>query len=76
MSNLTNYLALNGKNPMVAYVAGNLVVLPLLSLTQTKLYWDAMNQNPFMGFLKGVLFTGLVSLITLFFGKRKWFWKT
>jgi predicted acyltransferase len=75
-SSLSNYLSLNGKNPMVAYVAGNLLLLPLLQLTQTKPYWDAMNQNFLMGLMKGVLFTALVSLITIFFVKRKWFWKT
>ncbi len=76
LSSVSTYLSLNGKNPMVAYVAGNLVLLPLLQLSQTKTYWDAMNQNFFMGLMKGVLFTGVVSLITIFFVKRKWFWKT
>jgi predicted acyltransferase len=76
LSSVSTYLSLNGKNPMVAYVAGNLVVLPLLQLTQTKQYWDAMNQNFFMGLMKGVVFTGIFSVITIFFVKRKWFWKT
>lgn len=75
-SSITTYLSLNGKNPMVAYVAGNLLLLPLLQLTQTKQYWDAMNQNFFMGLMKGVLFTAVVSIITIFFVKRRWFWKT
>jgi hypothetical protein len=61
---------------MVAYVAGSLVLLPILSLTNTKTLYDAMNTNVFIGFLKGVLFTGFVSLITIFFVKQKWFWKT
>lgn len=75
-SNLVTYFSLNGQNPMVAYVAGNLIVLPLLSITQLKPYWTAMQQNVFMGCLKGVVFTMLVSLITIFFVKKKWFWKT
>lgn len=75
-SSLSTYLSQNGKNPMVAYVAGNLLLLPLLQLTQAKPYWDAMNQNFLMGLMKGVLFTAIVSLITIFFVKRKWFWKT
>jgi len=29
-----------------------------------------------LGFLKGVLFTGIVSLVTIFCTKRGWFWKT
>lgn len=76
LSSVSTYLSLNGKNPMVAYVAGNLVLLPLLQLTQTKIYWDAMNQNFFMGLMKGVVFTGIVSLITILFVKKKWHWKT
>jgi predicted acyltransferase len=76
LSSVSTYLSLNGKNPMVAYVAGNLVLLPLLQLTQTKTYWDAMHQNFFMGLMKGVVFTAVVSLITIFFVKQKWFWKT
>ncbi len=75
-SSIANYFSLNGKNPMVAYVAGSLLLLPLLSLSTLKPFWDGMNQNAFMGFMKGVLFTGTVSLITIFFVKRKWFWKT
>jgi predicted acyltransferase len=75
-SYISHYLSLNGKNPMVAYVAGNLLLLPLLHLTNTKQFWDAMNQNFFMGLMKGVIFTGIVSLITILFVKRKWFWKT
>lgn len=75
-SSIANYFSLNGKNPMVAYVAGNLLLLPLLSLTALKPIWDGMNQNAFMGLMKGGLFTGVVSLITIFFVKRKWFWKT
>lgn len=73
---IINYFSLNGQNPMVAYVAGNLIVLPLLSITQLKSYWTAMQQNVFMGCMKGVVFTMLVSLITIFFVQKKWFWKT
>jgi predicted acyltransferase len=75
-SSITHYFSLNGKNPMVAYVAGNLVLLPLLALSHTKAMWDGMNGNALMGLMKGIVFTGIVSLITIFFVKRKWFWKT
>ncbi|HVF98069.1 MAG TPA: DUF5009 domain-containing protein [Flavisolibacter sp.] len=73
---VTAYLGLNGRNPMVAYVAGNLLLTPFLHLTGAVRLFEAMNGNPWSGFLKGVLFTGIVSLITIFFTKRKWFWKT
>ena len=68
--------ALNGRNPMVAYVAGNLLILPLLGLTGLKDAWDGMRQDAFMGLMKGVLFTAAVSAVTIFFTKRKWFWKS
>ena len=75
-SSVAKYFSLNGKNPMVAYVAGNLVLLPVLSLTALKPFWDGMVQNTFMGFMKGIVFTAAVSVITILFVKRKWFWKT
>jgi predicted acyltransferase len=76
MNSIIHYFALNGKNPMVAYVAGSLVLLPILNLTGTIEWYNSMNQNALMGFSRGVLFTGLVSLITIFFVKKGWYWKT
>lgn len=73
---VTNYLSLNGRNPMVAYVAGSLLLTPLLHLTGMIDIFNLMNSNAWMGFLKGVLFTAIVSLVTIVFTKQKWFWKT
>jgi predicted acyltransferase len=73
---LINYLAANGKNPMLAYVAGSLLVLPLLALSGLAPFWDAMHQNAGMGLLKGLLFTAAVSAITLLFNRLGWFWKS
>lgn len=70
------YLAKNGKNPMVAYVAGNLVLIPLLHLTGTYRLLEALDSNAWTGFLRGVIFTGIVSLITVAFVRLKFFWKT
>lgn len=70
------YLAANGRNPMVAYVAGNLLLLPLMHLSGLMRAYQYMDANVWLGVLKGLLFTGIVSLITLFFVNRKWFWKT
>lgn len=71
-----NYFSVQGQNPMVAYVAGSLLLLPLMTLSGVKPYWDAMHQNAWMGFAKGVVFTGVVSLITYLFVKKRWFWRT
>ena len=70
------FLSPNGRNPMVAYIAGNLLLQPILHLINANLLFDNMNVNPVLGFLKGVLFTGIVSLITILFTKKGWFWKT
>ena len=73
---INNFLSLNGRNPMVAYIAGNLLLQPILHLTGANSLFESMNVNPILGFLKGVLFTGIVSLITILFTKKGWFWKT
>jgi predicted acyltransferase len=75
-ASINNYLSLNGRNPMVAYIAGNLLLQPILHLTKANLLFNMMNVNPVLGFLKGVLFTGIVSLITILFTKKGWFWKS
>jgi predicted acyltransferase len=70
------YLSLNGKNPMLAYVAGALLLTPLLYFTHTQPLLNQLNQHAFAGFMKGVLFTLLVSVITIVCTKRNLFWKT
>ncbi len=76
ISGAVSFLSIQGQNPMVAYVAGSLLLFPLMTITGIKPYWDAMNQNAWMGFSKGVIFTGLVALITYLFVKSRWFWRT
>lgn len=73
---LTHYLSLNGRNPMVAYVAGNLLLIPVLKITGGMQLLDSLSSNVWTGCLRGVLFTGIVSLITVLFVQKKWFWKT
>jgi predicted acyltransferase len=70
------YLSLNGRNPMVAYVTGNLVLLPLLYLTGGIKLFQQMESCVWTGVLRGFLFTGIVSAVTILFTKRGWFWKT
>ena len=61
---------------MVAYTAGNLFLIPLLKLTGTDVYLDNVANLPAGGFLRGLIFTGVVSLITLYCTRAKLFWKT
>ena len=65
-----------GKNPMIAYTAGNLFLLPLLRLTHTENLLNQLNTNAYAGFARGLIFTGSVALITIIFSRVKVFWKT
>ena len=75
-SRYVNLLIENGKNPMIAYVAGNIVVLPILSITSLTTLLNTMTVYPWLGFVKGVLFTTLVALVTSYFTKKNLFWRT
>lgn len=70
------FFAWNGKNPMIAYTAGNLLLIPLLKITGASVWLDSLTGNAAEGLLRGIIFTGVVSLITVFFVKRGLFWKT
>lgn len=72
----TQFLVMAGQNPMIAYVATALVILPLLTVTGIGNYLDIFGNSAFMGFLHGVLLTTLSILITILFTKIKWFWRT
>lgn len=65
-----------GKNPMLAYVTGSLLLLPVLSLTGLKPFWDSLVHSAWQGLLKGLLFTAAVVVVTRFSVQKKWFWKT
>jgi hypothetical protein len=67
---------LAGQNPMIAYVATALVVMPILKLLTLTNYFDIFKEGPFMGFLQGAILTTLSILITMFFSKVKLFWRT
>jgi hypothetical protein len=75
-SSLNAYLAANGQNPMVAYVAGSLLLTPILKITGTQIVLDLLNGNAWSGFFKGVVYTATISLLTYAFTKQKWYWKT
>ncbi|WP_199117213.1 DUF5009 domain-containing protein [Pedobacter sp. ASV28] len=73
---IIGFLASNGKNPMIAYTAGNLLLIPLLKITTLSGQLDAMNTSAFIGFARGIIFTGIVAMVTVFFTRIKFFWKT
>jgi hypothetical protein len=66
----------NGQNPMIAYIAGSNFVMPLLALTGLSTLLNYLLINPWLGFLKGLIFTLLAALVTSFFTKKKIFWRS
>ncbi|MFZ4621765.1 MAG: DUF5009 domain-containing protein [Bacteroidota bacterium] len=75
-SRMVGLLIDNGQNPMVAYVAGNVFVLPILSLTGLSSILDMLTFDPWFGFIKGLIFTLLVAITAAFCTKKKLFWRT
>jgi hypothetical protein len=65
-----------GRNPLLAYVAGSLLVLPLLQLTGLMDDWSALNSSGFTALLKGLLFTAAVAGITLLANRLGWVWRS
>lgn len=75
-SKYANLLIENGQNPMIAYIAGSNFVMPILALTGLSTLLNYMLINPWLGFLKGLIFTLLAALVTSFFTKKKIFWRS
>lgn len=72
----TKFLVMAGQNPMIAYVTTSLFVVSILRLSGIFDYLDVFNEGAFMGFMRGVVITTFTVLITMFFTKIKWFWRT
>lgn len=73
---LTLPLEMAGKNPMIAYVATSMLVMPLLHLVGLADYLQLLETNAWLGFLRGVILTAFATMIAMFFTKIKWFWRT
>lgn len=70
------FLWQSGQNPMVAYVACDLVVYPLLNITGgVALLWP-LYSSPWLGALHGVILTAITVMITMLTTRLKWFWRT
>ena len=72
----TRFLVMPGQNPMMAYVVGDLLIMPVINLLGIASLLVYFNENAWMGFLRGVVLTTLSVLITMFFTRIKCFWRT
>jgi len=75
-SKYVSFLVMAGQNPMIAYVGASMVVLPILQIVGAGSLLETMMTNPWTGFLRGLIVTALVTLMTMFFTCIKWFWRT
>lgn len=72
----TSSLVMSGQNPMIAYVATSILVMPLINIFGLSEYLGKVNGNFFLGLMHGVIPTTIAVLVTMFFTKMKWFWRT
>lgn len=72
----TAFLWQSGQNPMVAYVACDLLVYPLLNITGGVALLAPLYGSPWLGALHGVVLTALTVVITMLTTRLKWFWRT
>lgn len=70
--------SMSGKNPMIAYVASGLFILPLTDLCHIgdSFTMSFFTSSPFLGFLHGFIVTSLAIMTAMFFTRIKWFWRT
>ena len=73
---LTRPLELAGQNPMIAYVAPQLFIMPILNLVGLSDVLAWFTQNAWLGFLRGVLVTGLAVSVAVVCSRLKIFWRT
>lgn len=77
LNKLTAPLTMAGKNPMIAYVAVSLLIMPVLDLIGIgSNYTGFWASDPWLGLARGVILTILATAVAMFFTKIKWFWRT
>lgn len=72
----TRFLVMSGQNPMIAYVVGDLFIMPIANIIGVSSLLSYFQQNAWLGFFQGVVLTALSVLVTMFFTRLKWFWRT
>lgn len=70
--------SMSGKNPMIAYVAAQLFIMPVLNLCHIgdAFTIECFTSSPWLGFIHGFIVTSLSIMTAMFFTRIKWFWRT
>lgn len=71
------FLAGNGQNPMIAYVGFANFLWPVLALSGIAYYLDQLTAfSPWLGFIKGTIYTLIVASFVFWLSKNRVYWKT
>lgn len=71
------FMSMSGQNPMVAYVACDLLIMPVLNiLGLLSPLFAFFAQNAWLGLLQGIFLTSLTIGVTMFFSRIHWYWRT
>ena len=65
-----------GQNPMIAYVGIANAIWPVLYLTRLQDLLLAATPTPWLGFIRGVVLTVVLALLTQFFTRHRLVWRT
>jgi predicted acyltransferase len=66
-----------GMNPMLGYVAAAYFIMPVLYFVQILPWMDQWHEHwSWAGFIRGIILTGLMALMTVLSVKWKHYWKT
>ena len=66
----------NGQNPMIAYVGIGHFILPMLNILYLNNWLNELTAQPWLGFIRALVYTILLALMVQFFTRRKIFWRT
>ena len=73
---LMKLLSDNGKNPMIAYVGFANVIWPILALTGLETIINNLTENPWIGFLRALVYTILLAMGVAYITRKRIYWKT
>lgn len=72
----TAFLVLPGQNPMMAYVANDLLIFPILQMTGIINFFGVFAHSPLGAFMQGVVLTALAVAVTMLFTRLRCIWRT
>jgi hypothetical protein len=66
----------NGKNPMIAFVGFANVIWPILAPTGLETIINSLTENPWIGFVRALVYTILLAMGVAHITRKRMYWKT